>query len=262
MKAVADTHVLVFYLFTPDRLTETALDSLLEAENTDGVVVSAATFADLWYASQKTSSPAVAPGVSEQIQATVLDPTTNLILQPISAATMTHFGTVPLADLRPVRPVHHRQWNGKGHSHRSATCCTHLDRGLPSLQSQPGSALRPGPRCFASAATTRRTGLLSYQLVRCGACVKWSGFESGKRDPQTCVGAAVAGSRTEQAPAEQAYELIPHAEQVQFTKQVVPVERVRILKRVVTSRVGRHTCSSGSVGLWPRRWPHWSAASG
>lgn len=34
---------------------------------------------------QKTSSPAVAPGVSEQIQATVLDPTTNLNLDPISA---------------------------------------------------------------------------------------------------------------------------------------------------------------------------------
>jgi PIN domain nuclease of toxin-antitoxin system len=100
VKVVADTHVLVFYLFTPERLTETALEALLEAENTDGIIVSAATLADLWYASQKTSSPAVAPGVSEQIQATILDPTTNLALHPISAATMVHFGTVPLADLR------------------------------------------------------------------------------------------------------------------------------------------------------------------
>jgi len=39
-------------------------------------------------------------GVYEQIQATVLDPTTNLLLQPVSAATMTHFGAVPLEDLR------------------------------------------------------------------------------------------------------------------------------------------------------------------
>lgn len=100
MKIVADTHVLVFYLFTPDRLTDTALEALLEAENTDGIVVSAATLADLWYASQKTSSPAIAPGVHEQIQATILDPTTNLVLHPISATTMTHFGAVPLADLR------------------------------------------------------------------------------------------------------------------------------------------------------------------
>ncbi|MCA1670961.1 MAG: PIN domain-containing protein [Actinobacteria bacterium] len=100
MKVVADTHVLVFYLFTPDRLTDTALDALLQAENADGIVVSAATLADLWYASRKTSSAAIAPGVYEQIQATVLDPTTNLLLQPVSAATMTHFGVVPLEDLR------------------------------------------------------------------------------------------------------------------------------------------------------------------
>ena len=76
VKVVADTHVLVFYLFTPDRLTDTALDALLQAENADGIVVSAATLADLWYASRKTSSAAVASGVYEQIQATVLDPTT------------------------------------------------------------------------------------------------------------------------------------------------------------------------------------------
>ena len=100
VKVVADTHVLVFYLFTPDRLTDTALDALLQAENADGIVVSAATLADLWYASRKTSSAAVASGVYEQIQATVLDPTTNLLLQPVSAATMTHFGAVPLEDLR------------------------------------------------------------------------------------------------------------------------------------------------------------------
>ncbi|MDQ2881850.1 MAG: hypothetical protein M3Y48_11665 [Actinomycetota bacterium] len=75
MKVVADTHVLV---------------------------VSAATLADLWYASRKTSSAAIAPGVHEQIQATVLDPTTNLLLQPVSAATMAHFGAVPLEELRDV----------------------------------------------------------------------------------------------------------------------------------------------------------------
>jgi len=61
VKVVADTHVLVLYLFTPDRLTDTALEALLHAENTDGIVVSAATFADLWYASRNTSSAAIAP---------------------------------------------------------------------------------------------------------------------------------------------------------------------------------------------------------
>lgn len=45
--------------------------SLLDAENTGGIVVSVATLADPWYASQKTGLPAVAPGVREQVQATV-----------------------------------------------------------------------------------------------------------------------------------------------------------------------------------------------
>ena len=56
MRVVADSHALVRYLVDPERLSEPALEALLEAENTDGVV--------------------------------------------ISAATMTHFGSVPLDDLR------------------------------------------------------------------------------------------------------------------------------------------------------------------
>lgn len=100
VRVVADTHVLVFYLFTPARLTEIALEALLEAEESEGIFLSAATLGDLWYASQKTSSPPVAPGVYEQVRSTVLDPATNLIVQPITAATMEHFDAVPLPQLR------------------------------------------------------------------------------------------------------------------------------------------------------------------
>lgn len=100
MRVVADSHALVRYLVDPERLTERALEALLEAENSDGVVISAATLGDLWYASQKTSSSPLAPGVFEHIRATVLDPSTNLVVKPVSAATMTHFDTVPLDDLR------------------------------------------------------------------------------------------------------------------------------------------------------------------
>ena len=100
MKVVADSQALVRYLVDPARLSEPALDALLAAEDSDGVIVSAATLADLWYASQKTSSAPIAPGVFEHIQDTVLDPATNLVLQPISVATMRYFDVVPLDDLR------------------------------------------------------------------------------------------------------------------------------------------------------------------
>lgn len=100
MKVVADSQALVRYLVDPTRLSEPALDALLEAEDSDGVIVSAATLGDLWYASQKTSSPPVAPGIFEHIRDTLLDPSTNLVLQPISVATMMHFDAVPLNDLR------------------------------------------------------------------------------------------------------------------------------------------------------------------
>ncbi len=64
------------------------------------MIISAATLGDLWYASEKTSSAPVAPGVFELVRDTVLDPSTNLVIHPISVATMTHFDAVPLNDLR------------------------------------------------------------------------------------------------------------------------------------------------------------------
>jgi PIN domain nuclease of toxin-antitoxin system len=100
VKVVADSQALVRYLVDPARLSEPALDALLAAEDSDGVIVSAATLADLCYASQKTSSAPIAPGVFEHIQDTILDPATNLVLQPISVATMRYFDVVPLNDLR------------------------------------------------------------------------------------------------------------------------------------------------------------------
>jgi hypothetical protein len=53
VRVIADSHALIFYLFLPHQLTERALETLGEAEDTGGVVVSAATLGDLWYASHK-----------------------------------------------------------------------------------------------------------------------------------------------------------------------------------------------------------------
>ena len=47
MRVVADSHVLIFYLFMSDRLSQPALEALGEAEDGTGIVVSAATLGDL-----------------------------------------------------------------------------------------------------------------------------------------------------------------------------------------------------------------------
>jgi len=99
VRVVADSHVLIFYLFTPDRLSEPALEALGEAEDGLGIVVSAATLGDLWYASHKSGPNSLAPGAFESLRRTVLDPATNFNVVPITVDTMDHFARVPLIDL-------------------------------------------------------------------------------------------------------------------------------------------------------------------
>lgn len=99
MRVVADSHIFVYYLFEPPKLTDVALETLLEAENTDGIVASAATIGDLWYASQKTGSSALRPGIYQSVRQTLFDPGTNFDVAPVLGATMEHFDTVPHANL-------------------------------------------------------------------------------------------------------------------------------------------------------------------
>jgi PIN domain nuclease of toxin-antitoxin system len=99
VRVVADSHVLIFYLFTPDRLSEPALQALGEAEDGSGIVVSAATLGDLWYASHKSGPNSLAPGAFELLRRTVLDPTTNFDVVPITVETMDYFAHVPLIEL-------------------------------------------------------------------------------------------------------------------------------------------------------------------
>jgi hypothetical protein len=69
MRVVADSHILLFYLFTPGRLSDAALTALGEAEDDFGIVVSAATLGDLWYASHKTGPNSLVPGGSSRFAA-------------------------------------------------------------------------------------------------------------------------------------------------------------------------------------------------
>lgn len=101
MKVVTDSHSLLYYLFTPDRLSDDALDALGTAEDTDGIVVSAATLGDLWYSSHKIGKRALTPGAFEQLRATVLDTAnTGFRVAPIDAETMNQLSSFPLAPLR------------------------------------------------------------------------------------------------------------------------------------------------------------------
>jgi PIN domain nuclease of toxin-antitoxin system len=90
---------LIFYLFLPERLSERALTVLGEAEDGGGVVVSAATLGDLWYASHKRGPKSLLPGTYESVRRTVLDPAMNFEVAAITVETMEHFDSVPLPEL-------------------------------------------------------------------------------------------------------------------------------------------------------------------
>ena len=99
MKVVADSHSLLFYLLTPGQLSERAFETLAEAEDTDGVVISTATLGDLWYASHKRGRHALTPGAFELMRETALDPSTHFEVVAIEAAMMDEFERVPLESL-------------------------------------------------------------------------------------------------------------------------------------------------------------------
>jgi PIN domain nuclease of toxin-antitoxin system len=54
VRVVADSHAIVWHLQGSARLSAAAASALIEAETTDGVVVSVATLIDLWYVTQTT----------------------------------------------------------------------------------------------------------------------------------------------------------------------------------------------------------------
>lgn len=100
MRVVADSHSLLYYLFTPDRLSEPAFEALGNAEDSDGLVVSVATLGDLWYSSHKIGKRALTPGAFESLHATVLDPKNEgFEVAAVDATTMAHLMSFPLSAL-------------------------------------------------------------------------------------------------------------------------------------------------------------------
>ena len=54
MRVTADSHAIVWHIQGSDRRSSVAANALIEAESTDGVIVSVATLIDLWYVAQTT----------------------------------------------------------------------------------------------------------------------------------------------------------------------------------------------------------------
>lgn len=62
MRVVADSHVLVWYLTRPERLTAPAYEALSSAEASGGGLgVAAVTLIDLWHATRRASRPVTPP---------------------------------------------------------------------------------------------------------------------------------------------------------------------------------------------------------
>jgi PIN domain nuclease of toxin-antitoxin system len=56
VRLVADSHAIVWQSQRSSELSDIAADALLQAEETDGVVVSVASLIDLWYVTQTTKT--------------------------------------------------------------------------------------------------------------------------------------------------------------------------------------------------------------
>jgi PIN domain nuclease of toxin-antitoxin system len=56
VRVLADSHTIIWQSQRSPELSEDAADALLEAEETDGVVVSVASLTDLWYVTQTTKA--------------------------------------------------------------------------------------------------------------------------------------------------------------------------------------------------------------
>jgi PIN domain nuclease of toxin-antitoxin system len=99
VRVVADSHVLYFYLFSPNRLSERALEVLGESEDSDGIVASVVSLADLWYVDNKAGGSPFPPGAFESLRNTLLDSATNFHIGPVLTTTMEHYDRVPLSEL-------------------------------------------------------------------------------------------------------------------------------------------------------------------
>ena len=93
MSVLADTHALYWYLISPDRLSPRSLEVLGQAEDSDGIAVSALTIPELWVSvSRKRGGRAIPRSGYEIVRSALLDRETALDISlstPAPGATLT-----------------------------------------------------------------------------------------------------------------------------------------------------------------------------
>ena len=103
MRVLADSHAIYWYLISPQRLSDVALDALGEAEDTDGIAVSALTMPELWMVATRKRGPQALPRAGyEIVRAALLDPATALDVAPLDASAWRHFEALPRSIADPM----------------------------------------------------------------------------------------------------------------------------------------------------------------
>ena len=99
MRVVADSHLLLYYHLTPDRLSEPAFEALGNAENSEGWWSRRRRRGSL-VSSHKIGKRALTPGAFESLHATVLDPENEgFEVAAVDAVTMARLMSFPLSVL-------------------------------------------------------------------------------------------------------------------------------------------------------------------
>ena len=103
MRVLADTHALYWYLISPDRLSPRSLEVLGQAEDSDGIAVSALTIPELWVSvSRKRGDRAVPRSGYEIVRSALLDPETALDVIPLDTSAWRHFEALPASISDPT----------------------------------------------------------------------------------------------------------------------------------------------------------------
>ncbi len=100
MKVLADSHVLVWYLTRPERLTGQAFEALSSAEaNGEGIGVAAVTLIDLWHATRKAFQP-VTLDEFRVVKQVLADATDAVEWLPLTAEVAVRYEDVPYPEVK------------------------------------------------------------------------------------------------------------------------------------------------------------------
>jgi len=87
VRVLADTHALYWYLISPGRLSPSSLEVLGQAEDSDGIAVSALTIPELWLSVSRKRGDRAIPRSGYAL----LDPETALDVVPLDTSAWRHF---------------------------------------------------------------------------------------------------------------------------------------------------------------------------